>query len=62
MHNYTYMWSNDEFNYDEDIYKDEVYEDWEIKENQRLLMLESSQLQEESPIFDQNVEVYFERQ
>lgn len=30
MDDYTYMWSDDDNDYDEDIYNEGVYEDWEI--------------------------------
>ena len=47
MDNFDYMWSDDEIDYDDEIYEEGVYEEWEIQENQRVLMLELSQLGDE---------------
>ncbi|KAK5793230.1 hypothetical protein PVK06_034370 [Gossypium arboreum] len=49
MDDFYYIWSDEDFDYDGDIYEDKVYDDWKIQENQRLLMLKLSQLQGEIP-------------
>ncbi|KAK5811230.1 hypothetical protein PVK06_026554 [Gossypium arboreum] len=49
-----YIWSGDELDYNADIYEEAVYEDRDIQENQRLLMLELSQLQGETPVLSQD--------
>ncbi|KAH1096891.1 hypothetical protein J1N35_013812 [Gossypium stocksii] len=52
MYDFYYMWSDEDVNYDEDIYEG-VYEDWEIQKNQRLLMLELGQLIRETLVLPQ---------
>ncbi|KAH1031505.1 hypothetical protein J1N35_043679, partial [Gossypium stocksii] len=42
-------------NYDDGIYEEGVYDEWEIKENQRLLMLELSELKDEVSTDPQNI-------
>ncbi|KAH1114061.1 hypothetical protein J1N35_007439 [Gossypium stocksii] len=54
MDYFGYMWSDEDFDYEKDIYKEWVCEDWEIQENQQLLMLELSQLRGETPVLFQD--------
>lgn len=48
MYNFDYMWLDEDLDYDTDIDDEGVYEDWEIQENQQLLIIELSQLQGET--------------
>ncbi|KAK5792901.1 hypothetical protein PVK06_034030 [Gossypium arboreum] len=54
MDDFYYLWYHEDFDYDEDIYEERVYEDWEIQENQHLLILELSQLRGETIVLPQD--------
>ncbi|KAH1097046.1 hypothetical protein J1N35_013967 [Gossypium stocksii] len=49
-----YIWLDDELDYDADIYEEGANKDWEVQENQQLLMLQFSQLRGETPILSQD--------
>ncbi|KAK5836726.1 hypothetical protein PVK06_012526 [Gossypium arboreum] len=53
MDDFDYMWFDEKINYDDEIYEG-VYEEWGTQENQRLLMLELSQLRGEVLTYLQN--------
>lgn len=55
MDDFNYMWLDEYFDYDDEIYEEGVYEDREIQENQRLLMLEFNQRRGETPVIASNM-------